>query len=277
MITELWRFPVKSMQGERLETAELTERGMVGDRAWAVVGADDGQVASAKNPRKWGGLLHFSARTLDDGTAEITTPDSTTVRTDDADVDAFLSDAVGRAVRLVSAAPAGSSYEMLFPTIEGAAPDDYIASTRIADDDDGIMTRQAVAAFAPPGTLVDVAPLHIVATATLAAMDVDVRRLRPNVVVDAGDAAYVENGWSAATIALGRDARAEVAIPTMRCVMTTLGQPGIDADRGVLQRLVKANRIDILGGKWAAAGAYATVSSPGAVRVGDATSVSGTS
>ena len=50
-IAALWRFPVKSMPGERLDMAEVTERGIVGDRAYALIETETGKVVSAKNPR----------------------------------------------------------------------------------------------------------------------------------------------------------------------------------------------------------------------------------
>src|SRR6266849_5674211 len=52
-IVSLWRYPVKSMMGEELNAAEVTKRGLLGDRAYALVDSSDGKVASAKNPRKW--------------------------------------------------------------------------------------------------------------------------------------------------------------------------------------------------------------------------------
>jgi hypothetical protein len=61
-VQELWRFPVKSMQGERIDASEVTSVGLVGDRAYAVVDADNGKVGSAKHPRLWGGLLQCAAR-----------------------------------------------------------------------------------------------------------------------------------------------------------------------------------------------------------------------
>ena len=53
-VSELWRFPVKSMQGEKMERFEVTGAGVVGDRAFALIDTGDGKVVSAKNPRKWG-------------------------------------------------------------------------------------------------------------------------------------------------------------------------------------------------------------------------------
>jgi hypothetical protein len=56
-VVSLWRYPVKSMMGEELNSSYITERGLVGDRTYAVVDKQTGKVASAKNPRKWGKLF----------------------------------------------------------------------------------------------------------------------------------------------------------------------------------------------------------------------------
>ncbi|HEY6885732.1 MAG TPA: MOSC N-terminal beta barrel domain-containing protein, partial [Nitrososphaeraceae archaeon] len=58
-VVSLWRYPVKSMMGEELNSSHVTERGLVGDRTYAVVDKQTGKVASAKNPRKWGKLFDF--------------------------------------------------------------------------------------------------------------------------------------------------------------------------------------------------------------------------
>src|SRR5947208_7618142 len=60
-VVGLWRYPVKSMMGEELNAAEVTDRGLVGDRQFAVVDASTGKVAGAKNPRKWGNFFDFRA------------------------------------------------------------------------------------------------------------------------------------------------------------------------------------------------------------------------
>src|SRR5687768_14567917 len=104
-IASIWRYPVKSMLGEPMDGCELGPAGIVGDRAYALIDVADGKVASAKNPRKWGALLTCRATYLDSGVAEITLPDGTCVRTDDPEVDAVLSELVGRPVRLSSTAP----------------------------------------------------------------------------------------------------------------------------------------------------------------------------
>ncbi|HWN34907.1 MAG TPA: MOSC N-terminal beta barrel domain-containing protein, partial [Pseudonocardia sp.] len=61
-IVELWRFPVKSMLGERVEAAVVTEAGIVGDRGHALIDRQTGKVASAKHPRLWPDLFGCRAR-----------------------------------------------------------------------------------------------------------------------------------------------------------------------------------------------------------------------
>src|SRR5262249_6318455 len=60
-VAAIWRYPVKSMRGEALEKAEVSEWGVFGDRAYALVDGESGKVVSAKNPRKWGDLFAFRA------------------------------------------------------------------------------------------------------------------------------------------------------------------------------------------------------------------------
>ena len=61
-VTGLWRFPVKSMRGERLDEAHVTEGGLVGDRAYALIDDDTGKVVSAKSVKQFPDLLACRAR-----------------------------------------------------------------------------------------------------------------------------------------------------------------------------------------------------------------------
>ena len=63
-VAELWRYPVKSMQGERVDVSDVADAGFTGDRAYAVIDPASGKVGSAKHPRLWGALLQCKARYL---------------------------------------------------------------------------------------------------------------------------------------------------------------------------------------------------------------------
>src|SRR3954465_12027425 len=106
----LWRFPVKSMLGEELDSVDLVEGGVVGDRAYAVRDRDTGKVASAKHPKLWPNLLECRAAFVEQPRAGEDVPpvrielaDGTAVRSDSADVDATLSRFFGRDVELAAA------------------------------------------------------------------------------------------------------------------------------------------------------------------------------
>src|SRR5712692_10513273 len=109
-IVSLWRYSVKSMMGEELNAADITERGLLGDRAYALVDGSDGKVASAKNPRKWPRLFDFRAALVDAPRpgaplppVRITLPDGTTVTSEEGDLDRILSRALDREVTLDAA------------------------------------------------------------------------------------------------------------------------------------------------------------------------------
>lgn len=259
-LVAIWRYPVKSMMGEELMDAELTERGLLGDRAYALVDTETGKVASAKNPRRWPGLFDFRAAypepPRDDRAvppARITLPDGEDLMTDQADVEARLSAGVGRPVRLARSAVAGATAEGYWP------------------DHDWLAHRDEVFEFPlPPGTFFDAAPVHLVTTATLdrlralaPASRFEVPRFRPNLVIEptGGPEGFVEDGWVGRTLTLG-DVRLRVDGPCPRCVMTTLAQGSLPRDPLVLRTTVREHGGDV--------GAYASVLRCGQVRRGDA-------
>ena len=283
-VAALWRYPVKSMQGEQLEVTEVTALGTVGDRAYAVVDVATGKIASAKHPRKWARLLECEAAFVEQPIAgaalppvRITLPDGSVVRSDEADVDERLSALFGTPVTLVSVAPEEVTLEELWPDIEGLAPAEFIEQTGIADEDGETVSDIAMGLAAPKGTFYDLAVLHLLTTATLAHLGslypegrFDVRRYRPNLLIDTVADGFVENDWPGKTLGVGVDLHVDVSLPTMRCVMTTLAQCDLPQDRGLLRAIATHNRIEIPGlGHWACAGAYAGVTAPGSVRVGD--------
>jgi uncharacterized protein len=232
-VAELWRFPVKSLQGERLTTAELGPGGIAGDRQWALFDLATGFGLTA---RREPDLLFAAARVREDGAVDVVLPDGTV--TDD---DAVLSDWLGRPVVLRSAAEVTERrrYE---------SPDDDLAETPPGWHDwEG----------AAGGAFHDNADgrLSLVSTGTLGAWDR--RRFRANVVLDgAGEDALV-----GARLRLGA-ATIEVGAPISRCVMVTRPQPGgIGRDTGILKTIHRER-----GGELAIA---AQVLVPGIVRSGD--------
>ena len=97
LVSALWRYPVKSMQGEALATAIVGRGGLVGDRAWGVRDVATGAVLSAKREPR---LLTAFAETGGEG-VHVTVPGHAPVA--GADADRLLSGWLGRAVRLDTA------------------------------------------------------------------------------------------------------------------------------------------------------------------------------
>jgi uncharacterized protein YcbX len=279
-LVEIRRCPVKSMQGETPGEVTLDARGVPGDRAYALVDAGTGAVASAKDPRRWAGLLGFAARYSAEPAAgrpvTITLPGGADVSSTDPDVDARLSAAVGRAVTLSAAPSPGAVYDEVWPDIEGLAPAEFVASLQSGQTDDGEHVSANPVGMLAPGTFQDVAPVTLLTTASLRAAqrhhpggDWDPRRFRMTLLIDCDGDGFVENDWVGRTLAIG-DARLPVFAPTPRCVMTTLAQPGLGTDREVLKTVARHNRAEFPKvGMFASLGAYATVEVPGTIRAGE--------
>lgn len=275
-VAGLWRYPVKSMQGEHVDPATTGERGLAGDRGWAVVDAETGKVVSAKRPKLWLTMLECAAAYVEepradgDATAvQITLPDGQLVRSDDPDRDRLLSEALGRPVTLESSAAEGAAFELSAVDAQGLeAPEPER------------LTESPVGMFSPPGTFFDTSTLHVLTTSTLESLAEahpdgrwDRRRFRPNVLVTLdeppGDG-YAENTWIGRSLELGAEARAAVMAPMPRCVMTTLPQGDLPRDPLILRTLAERNRQEIPGaGVYACAGALASISTGGALAVGD--------
>src|ERR1700761_9209883 len=201
-VTALRRYPVKSMLGEDLETAVLTEAGIEGDRAVAVIDRSTGNVATAKHPALWRGLLGLSGH-WNGGAPSITLPEGTTVAADDPVAGKILSELLGRDVELSTRRPDGA---------RGGRPDpeDGIAA---GDDADVPFQVLEIGKGTPGRNFVDFAPVHLVTTATLEAVGMEMIRYRPNLVLDTGDEPFAENDWAGREITIGR-ARLSVIVPT---------------------------------------------------------------
>lgn len=283
-ISELWRYPVKSMQGERLDRADVTERGVLGDRAFALIDHSDGRIASAKQPRKWGMLLACHATFVEPPSpgrplppVAIVFPDGSSTRSDAADVDDVLSRYIGREITLAAVPPPNARLEQWWPDVEGVAPAEHIEAGRIETGDDRhVVTQEALGLVSPPGTFFDCGPLHLITNATLTELGrhhaegaIDRKRFRPNIIIDGAADGFVENQWLGHTLHIGTEVTVSIVLPAPRCVMTTLAQPHLNADRTVLQIVARTNRVTVEKlGTWSCAGSYATVTRGGTIAIG---------
>jgi uncharacterized protein YcbX len=259
-VASLWRYPVKSMLGEELNSAQVTEGGLLGDRAYSLFDPTGGKVVSAKNPRKWPRLFEFRAAFVeppqvgkDVPPVRITLPDGTTVVSGKSDVVSVLSESLGRSVVLESKAPETPTLEEYWPDIEELDHRDRV-------------TDEAM----PAGTFFDFATIHLLTTATIDQLReaypegrFEVRRFRPNIVVSpaAGLTGFVENDWIGRTLAVGPEVRLNVVGPCPRCVMTTLSQGDLPHDTGILRTAAQENNAHV--------GVYASVVRGGVTRHGD--------
>jgi uncharacterized protein len=276
-VSQLWRYPVKSMVGGRVESIELDELGIVGDRTWATRDLERGGIRGAK---KIGSLMRLAARDIDDGHVEITLPDGSTVRTSDPDVDERVSAALDHRVVLERLRPAA---DLDHYRRGGPDTDDVLAELRAVfgrDDDEPLpdfsVFPPIIAEFeSPPGTYYDVFPLMVMTEAALAALaaalpdaNVDVRRFRPSLVIDTGDdgadastPGHPEFDWTGRRATIGT-AMVEFRAPCPRCVMVTREiSDAIPGDPTVLRHIVRCLDQNL--------GVYATVVTPGRVQVGD--------
>jgi uncharacterized protein YcbX len=245
-VAQLWRFPVKSFQGEQVDHLEVDARGVVGDRDWALLDPSTGKLLSAKRHAR---LFEAAARTVG-GDVVVSLPDGTEV----AAADPGASAAIGRWL----------GFEVELRHVDAGVRVEYEMTFDPPHDD-----AEYVEIPAPPGSFRDLADLHLVSTATLEGaasahpdLDWDVRRFRPNVVVDldTGSEPFAEDAWTGREVALGA-VRVRVDQATVRCAMPLRAQPGLERQARLYDALdeLHANHL----------GVYASVVAGGPLAVGD--------
>ena len=282
VVKELFRYPVKSMLGERLERLEIGAHGVIGDRAWALRERDNGKVVSAK---KFAQMLDCRATygttsaaapareaaggrsQADDGPApiEIRLPDGRVLHAADSDAAAKLSAVLGREVVIERAQASQHTRAGIDPgTIFGDVPIENVMPqlSRATMPDTFSLVN---------GTFFDSATMHVMATGTLAHMrtlvgegaQLDARRFRPNIVVDTGTSAsgFVEDGWLERTLEVGASVRIVALTPALRCVMTTHRQEDLARDLRIIRAAAQFHKATV--------GVFASVGAPGAVCIGD--------
>ena len=273
-VVTLWRYPVKSMLGEELNASEVTPRGLLGDRAYALIDGLDGKVASAKNPRKWPQLFDFRAVFVEEPRSgaqlppiRLTLPDGTVVTQEQGELNDLLSQILQRPVTLQAAERGHEEVvESTFPNPWASSAEEYWPNM------EGLDYRDTVTDFAlPVGTFFDAATVHVLTTATLDRLRAlyppgrfEARRFRPNLVVapvtDVQD--FLDDSWIDHTLAIGDDVRLSITGGCPRCVMTTLAQGDLPQDPGILRTAAQHNQVNV--------GVYASVVGGGTVRRGDA-------
>lgn len=268
----LWRHPVKSMLGQRINAAEVTDRGVAGDRRLALLDQETGKVAGAKNPRLWRTLLTCTAASTQSGT-RITTPGGTVLWSTDADVDEALSAIVGRAVALIDTPPPQA-------TLDRSRPEEVLHEG--VDAEVGADVVQFGSA-SPAGTFFDFAPLHLMSSSTVARVGalhprgaVEVERYRPNLVIDTDGVGFVDHGWIGGELRIGDRLVLRVVASTPRCAVPTLVHGSMPRDPHALRTLAEHHRVPALPGRAPepCAGVYAQVLRSGPVRLGDTVRIS---
>nr|VFK35300.1 MAG: hypothetical protein BECKMB1821I_GA0114274_11106 [Candidatus Kentron sp. MB]VFK77226.1 MAG: hypothetical protein BECKMB1821H_GA0114242_11126 [Candidatus Kentron sp. MB] len=246
------------MLGEKLHAADITPKGIRGDRFFALLDVETGKIVSAKNPRKWPHLFSFHARYEETGSniIRITLPDGTTIRNDDAELDSMLSIALGRKVRLISQVPDKPRLEEYWPDIEEV------------EHRDMVITKDA-----PKDSFYALAVIHLLTTSTLDELHrlspeghFEACRFRPNIVITTEQTGFVENQWIGKTLTIGNGIRLNITGPCPRCVVTTLAQNNLPKDTDILKAAVRHNGGNV--------GVYAEVVKDGTIQCGDVVLIS---
>ena len=246
-VAQVWRYPVKSLQGERPAALEVGLERVAGDREWGVRDSTTGVVLTGRTARP---LLHAAARLAGPDEVVVTLPDGRQLHERDDTTDLALSAYVGQPVHLARA-----------KVDEQAA---FEAPVEFSDDTSPIARWQS-----RPGSFNDGHPVHLLSTASLRAAGAlhpdgqwDVRRFRPNVLIDVDGDDFAEDAWTAVIIG---DVELEVYKRTTRCAITARAQPGLDDDLEVPRSLAR-NRSAKLG-------VYARVTMAGTIAPGDPVTV----
>jgi uncharacterized protein len=257
-VESVWRYPAKSMMGDRFSSLPVDDQGVVGDRAWAVRDEVRGGIRGAK---KIGGLMRLRARYVEEPRSgdpptpiEVVSSDGQRVRSDDADVDERLSSFLEHPVTLCPRRPATDldhyrrgapdtdDFDAEMRSIFGREPEEPLPTF------EGLPLDVLIPYESPPGTYFDAFPIHIVtdrSLQTLASLapgsEFDVRRFRPNLVVTVDERVegeFPEQAWLGRKLRVG-DAEVEVTASCPRCVMVTRDFADLPQDSQVLRTIVR--------------------------------------
>lgn len=296
-IKEIWRYPVKSMAGERLDSTTVESLGIPGDRGWALRDETTGEITNAK---RFPLLMQCAARyrAQPEGSsippADITFPDGSPTASDAADVNERLSSLLGKPVTLWPRLPADNlehyrrkstaarvvgrlarvrAFRSALPKLTSFGSANVELRTMFSREpnepipDISTLPLELMEFTSPPGTYFDAFPIHLLTTSSLRIMERlnseanwDVRRFRPNFLIESELQGLIESDWSSQRFRIG-SAVVRCQIPTARCGMTTHAQKDLPKDPSILRTIVKDTDQNL--------GIYASVVAGGVVKIGD--------
>jgi hypothetical protein len=247
-VVGLWRYPVKSLQGESIDAARVEDDGVLGDRRWGIRDQRTGRILTARRrPELLGACASYNG-----DEPVIRLPDGRTVVGPGKRTDRELSEWLASPVSLVASV--------------GSAPGTAEFFADATDD-----TSQAIEWTMPDGRYVDVAPVLLLTTASLRTAARlhpsgawDPRRFRPNVLIDLKGEGWVEDSWVGGPVQVGAVTLTPTQ-PCIRCTMVTRSQPGLVADLEIFRTLAHHH-----GNQF---GVWSEVLTPGTLSVGDRAAV----
>lgn len=266
-VAALARYPVKSMLGEHLDEVEFTERGAIGDRAFALRELETGRIASAK---KFPRLFEFRASFESPPHVgrlppiRIQLPNGRTIHAEDGDASKAVSEALGREMKLERSE--GAHRERA-----GIDPRTVFADIPVEQVIPGLTAETLPDHFAlDSASFYDSAVMHAIATGTLRYMaslvpssDFDARRFRPSILVDTGEypGAFLEDEWVGGTLLVGDGLKIVKIQPALRCVMTTHPQENLGRDYQILRTAAYHHKANV--------GVFASIERGSVVHLGD--------
>ncbi|PHS30359.1 MAG: MOSC domain-containing protein [Sulfurovum sp.] len=258
-VTKLIRYPIKSMQGEEINTSIITKKGLLGDRAYALIDTKTNKIVSAKNPKKWSNIFKYNSKFITEPSqknmtdVQIIFPNNSIISSSEKNIDALLSSSFNRNVKLTSTVPREVQLEEYYADIQEMEQPNAV--------EDATMVN---------GTFFDLGTIHLLTSSTIAKLkelypegDFNINRFRPNIFIDLDVTTieFIENDWVGKEIAIGNEVILKVKQPCPRCVMTTLEQKNIVKDTNILKTAIKNNNGNI--------GVYADVVRTGTINNND--------
>ena len=272
-VTNMYRYPVKSMMGEALSEADIGKAGIAGDRGWAVRDEKRGGIRGGKKIPK---LMTLAAQS---GPAAplITAPDGDSASASSEGINEWLSDKLNHPVTLWPLLPAEQldHYRRGAPDTEDFEQELRAVFGRLPDEPlpDLAGFEELLEFESPPGTYFDAFPISVMSQQSLATMNqlngdslFDVRRFRPNLLVDisGSDHPFPEQAWVGKTLSIG-SVKLKIEMTCPRCSMTTHGFDDLPQDAQIMRKLVANSEGNL--------GTYASVVQAGKVFAGDSVSV----